>query len=315
MTIPSIGLGTFGSDHVSNEAVAKSVIDALQSGYQMIDCASVYGNEKEIGAAIEKSGVERDKIWLTGKLWNDMHGKDDVRKSVLQTLSDLKTDYLDLYLVHWPFPNYHPPKCDVSSRSPNARPYIHEEFMVVWTEMEKLVDDGLVRNIGTSNMTMPKMERLLADCRIRPFANEMELHPYFQQQEFVSYLKNNGIIPIGFCPIGSPERPERDRTEEDVSELSDPILRGIAESRHVHPAEICLKWANQNGIIPIPQSANPKHLASNLNSVTHDPLTDQELSALSKIDKNCRLIKGQVFLWEGAKDWHALWDEDGRIAK
>ncbi|MDY4888390.1 MAG: aldo/keto reductase [Sphaerochaetaceae bacterium] len=315
MTIPSIGLGTFGSDHVSNEAVAKSVIDALQSGYQMIDCASVYGNEKEIGAAIEKSGVERDKIWLTGKLWNDMHGKDDVKKSVLQTLSDLKTDYLDLYLVHWPFPNYHPPKCDVSSRSPNARPYIHEEFMVVWNEMEKLVDDGLVRNIGTSNMTMPKMERLLADCRIRPFANEMELHPYFQQQEFVSYLKNNGIIPIGFCPIGSPERPERDRTEEDVSELSDPILRGIAESRHVHPAEICLKWANQNGIIPIPQSANPKHLASNLNSVTHDPLTDQELSALSKIDKNCRLIKGQVFLWEGAKDWHALWDEDGRIAK
>lgn len=315
MTIPSIGLGTFGSDHVSNEAVAKSVIDALQSGYQMIDCASVYGNEKEIGAAIEKSGVERDKIWLTGKLWNDMHGKEDVRKSVLQTLSDLKTDYLDLYLVHWPFPNYHPPKCDVSSRSPNARPYIHEEFMVVWNEMEKLVDDGLVRNIGTSNMTMPKMERLLADCRIRPFANEMELHPYFQQQEFVSYLKNNGIIPIGFCPIGSPERPERDRTEEDVSELSDPILRGIAESRHVHPAEICLKWANQNGIIPIPQSANPKHLASNLNSVTHDPLTDQELSALSKIDKNCRLIKGQVFLWEGAKDWHALWDEDGRIAK
>lgn len=315
MTIPSIGLGTFGSDHVSNEAVAKSVIDALQSGYQMIDCASVYGNEKEIGAAIEKSGVERDKIWLTGKLWNDMHGKDDVRKSVLQTLSDLKTDYLDLYLVHWPFPNYHPPKCDVSSRSPNARPYIHEEFMVVWNEMEKLVDDGLVCNIGTSNMTMPKMERLLADCRIRPFANEMELHPYFQQQEFVSYLKNNGIIPIGFCPIGSPERPERDRTEEDVSELSDPILRGIAESRHVHPAEICLKWANQNGIIPIPQSANPKHLASNLNSVTHDPLTDQELSALSKIDKNCRLIKGQVFLWEGAKDWHALWDEDGRIAK
>lgn len=315
MTIPSIGLGTFGSDHVSNEAVAKSVIDALQSGYQMIDCASVYGNEKEIGAAIEKSGVERDKIWLTGKLWNDMHGKDDVRKSVLQTLSDLKTDYLDLYLVHWPFPNYHPPKCDVSSRSPNARPYIHEEFMVVWNEMEKLVDDGLVRNIGTSNMTMPKMERLLADCRIRPFANEMELHPYFQQQEFVSYLKNNGIIPIGFCPIGSPERPERDRTEEDVSELSDPILRGIAESRHVHPAEICLKWANQNGIIPIPQSANPKHLASNLNSVAHDPLTDQELSALSKIDKNCRLIKGQVFLWEGAKDWHALWDEDGRIAK
>lgn len=315
MTIPSIGLGTFGSDHVSNEAVAKSVIDALQSGYQMIDCASVYGNEKEIGAAIEKSGVERDKIWLTGKLWNDMHGKDDVKKSVLQTLSDLKTDYLDLYLVHWPFPNYHPPKCDVSSRSPNARPYIHEEFMVVWNEMEKLVDDGLVRNIGTSNMTMPKMERLLADCRIRPFANEMELHPYFQQQEFVSYLKNNGIIPIGFCPIGSPERPERDRTEEDVSELSDPILRGIAESRHVHPAEICLKWANQNGIIPIPQSANPKHLASNLNSVAHDPLTDQELSALSKIDKNCRLIKGQVFLWEGAKDWHALWDEDGRIAK
>ena len=311
--IPKIGLGTFGSDHVPNDVVAESVRMALECGYEMIDCASVYGNEREIGEAIRKTGISRDRIWLTSKLWNDKHAVKDIRPSLLQTLSDLQTDYLDLYLVHWPFPNYHPPKCDVSSRSPEARPYIHEEFMTVWAEFEKLQREGLVRNIGTSNMTEAKMRLLLSSCSIRPYANEMELHPLFQQPSFVSYLKSEGIIPIGFCPLGSPARPERDRTSEDLSDLDDPVLSEIARAHHVHPSLICLKWASQNGIVPIPQSANKAHIESNLESVSTDPLTDIEMEMLKGIDKNCRLIKGQVFLWEGSDDWHDLWDEDGII--
>src|SRR5579863_10469958 len=152
--MPAIGLGTFGSDHVSPAQVAEAVKGAAAVGYRHFDCASVYGNEREIGGALEavrKSGIRREELWITSKVWNDKH--DDVIGSCRQTLADLQLEYLDLYLVHWPFPNFHPPGCDVTSRSAEAKPYIHENYMKTWREMEKLVDMGLVRNIGTSNMT------------------------------------------------------------------------------------------------------------------------------------------------------------------
>ena len=121
-----------------------------------------------------------------------------------------------MYLVHWPFPNFHPPGCAVDSRSPDAQPYIHENFMRTWRQMEKLVDLGLARHIGTSNMTIPKLKLLLRDARIRPAVNEMELHPHFQQPELFDFVRANGIEPVGYCPIGSPGRPERDRTPDDT---------------------------------------------------------------------------------------------------
>ena len=130
--IPAIGLGTFGSDHVSPDQVARAVADAIDFGYRHIDCASVYGNEKEIGHVLRKAineGVRRDELWITSKLWNDKHSPSDVIPSCMQTLEDLQLDYLDLYLIHWPFPNFHPVGCDVSSRSPDAKPYIHENYM------------------------------------------------------------------------------------------------------------------------------------------------------------------------------------------
>ena len=165
--MPAIGLGTFGSDHVSPAAIAEAVKGAVSVGYRHIDCASVYGNEDRIGHAVREimaGGVAREELWITSKLWNDKHAEADVIPSFRQSLADLQLDYLDMYLVHWPFPNFHPPGCDVSSRSPDARPYIHENFMKTWRQMEKLVDLGLVRHIGTSNMTIPKLKLLLRDA-------------------------------------------------------------------------------------------------------------------------------------------------------
>ncbi|WP_320129478.1 aldo/keto reductase [uncultured Sphaerochaeta sp.] len=312
--IPAIGIGTFGSDHVSNEEMAQAVHTSLSLGYRNIDCASVYGNEKEIGKVLETFPVKREELWITSKLWNDMHGKGNVLASCKKSLSDLGVDYLDLYLVHWPFPNFHPPKCDVTSRSDNARPYIHEEFMETWREMETLVDLGLVKHIGTSNMTKAKLTLLLRDCRIRPSFQEMELHPCFQQQEFLSYVKEQEIIPIGFCPLGSPNRPARDMTEGDAIDMAHPIIVEIAQKHNCHPASICLKWAHANGIIPIPQSTKERNLLSNLQSISSDPLSNEELEQLKHIDCNSRLVKGQVFLWKEAKDWTDLWDLDGTIA-
>jgi len=315
--IPVVGLGTFGSDLYSNEQIANAVYEAVLMGYRHIDCASVYGNEKEIGQVLTKliseGLVKREELWITSKVWNNMHGDEQVLASCKQTLADLKLDYLDLYLVHWPFPNYHAPGCDGSSRNPNSKPYIHENYMKTWGQMEQLVDMGLVRNIGTSNMTLPKMKLLLRDARIKPVTNEMELHPHFQQTELYTFLKENQILPIGFSPIGSPRRPERDRTSDDTVDIEDPVVLKIARRLNVHPAIVCLKWAFQKGHVAIPFSVKPAQMFSNLEAAVSEALTEEEMTELNSIDKNCRLIKGQVFLWKENQNWEDLWDLDGEI--
>lgn len=314
--IPSIGLGTFGSDTVRADQVAAAVVQAAEIGYRHFDCASVYGNEREIGEALAQvidSGIPRDQLWITSKVWNDCHAPADVEKSCLRSIADLGVKYLDAYLVHWPFPNHHEPGCDVASRSRNARPYIHEEFMATWRAMESLVERGLVRNIGTSNMTIPKLELLLRDARIQPALNEMELHPHFQQPALFDFLRARGIVPVGFSPLGSPGRPERDRTPEDTSPLTDPVILEIAERRNQHPAAVCLKWAVQRGGAVIPFSVRPANLLANLKAVCGPDLSPEEMQAIHGIDRNCRLIKGQVFLWKANQSWHDLWDEDGVI--
>ncbi len=316
--MPAIGLGTFGSDHVSDDEVAAAVKEAIALGYRHIDCASVYGNEDSIGRVLQEvleSGERsRDEFWITSKLWNDMHGDGDVLLSCARTLRDLKLDYLDLYLVHWPFPNFHAPGCSVDSRSPDAVPYIHERFMRTWRQMERLVDMGLVRHIGTSNVTIRKLELILRDARILPACNEMELHPHFQQPELFDYLCARGIQPVGFSPLGSPHRPERDRAETDTVDIEDPVITAIAEAHGVHPAGVCLKWAVQRGQIPIPFSTRRRNILSNLEAVASDPLSAEDMAALAGIDKNCRLIKGQVFLWNDDQRWQDLWDiSDGPV--
>ncbi len=315
--IPAVGLGTFGSDHVSAETVAEAVRGAIHVGYRHIDCAAVYGNEAQIGQVLKEvfdSGVvKREELWITSKLWNDKHDPKDVLPACEQSLRDLQLDYLDLYLVHWPFPNYHPPGCDPDYHNPNAKPYIHENYMATWGAMEKLVEKGLVRHIGTSNMTIPKLELLLRDANIKPVTNEMELHPHFQQPKLFQYCIDHQILPIGFCPIGSPGRPERDRTPEDTSPTEDPVIIEIAQRHGIHPATLCVKWAVQRGQVPIPFSTNPRNYTANLKCTTTPPLSDEEMQQIASIDRNCRLIKGQVFLWKENQDWRDLWDEDGII--
>ncbi len=312
-TVPTIGLGTFGSDSIQHETVALTVKRAIQSGYRHLDCASVYGNEKNIGNTLKEvfdSGVvKRGDLWITSKLWNDKHRQ--VEESCRQTLADLQIEYLDLYLVHWPFPNFHPPKCDVNTRNPDAKPYIHEDFMNTWRQMEKLVDEGLVRNIGTSNMTIPKLKLLLRDCRIKPACNEMELHPHFQQPELFEFCRVNNIQPIAYCPLGSPGRPDRDRTADDTVDLQDPVILSIAGRLNVSPAQVAIHWAVQRGQIPIPFSVN--HFYENLEAAVNIKLTDDDMKAIAGIDKNCRLIKGQVFLWKDNQVWEDLWDLNGEI--
>jgi len=314
--IPAVGLGTFGSDRFSGKDVAGAVKGAASVGYRHFDCASVYGNEEQIGHSFREiiaGGIARDELWVTSKLWNDMHGPGDVIRSCEQSLADLQLDYLDLYLVHWPFPNYHAPGCDVHSRSTHAKPYIHEHFMATWRQMEALVAKGLVRHVGVSNVTVPKLTLILQDAAVKPACCEMELHPHLQQAKLFDFAGDNGIVPIGFCPIGSPTRPDRDRTETDTVDIQDPVIVGVAERLGVHPAVVCVKWAVQRGQVPIPFSVHRNEYMGNLECTVSDPLSDEEMGAIARIDRNCRLIKGQVFLWKENQSWEALWDLDGRI--
>lgn len=314
--MPTIGLGTFGSDHASPEEIAEAVKGAARAGYRHFDCASVYGNEDRIGVALEeimRGGIKREELWIASKLWNDKHGEGDVIASCEKSLADLRLEYLDVYFVHWPFPNFHPPHCDVSSRSPDAKPYLHENFMKTWHQMEKLVDQGLARHIGTSNMTIPKLRLLLRDAHLKPAVNEMELHPHFQQPELFEFVRRNGIEPIGYCPIGSPARPSRDRTPDDTVDIEDPVIVKIAERLGIHPAVVCVKWAVQQGQTPIPFSTNRRHYLNNLQGVVGEPLTDGEMKEIAGLDRNCRLIKGQVFLWKDGQSWEDLWDLKGEI--
>lgn len=310
--IPVIGLGTFGSDKYSPAQVAAAVREALATGYRHIDCAAVYGNEREVGAAIAASGVPRNSLWITGKLWNDRHA--DPEAACEESLRDLGIEYFDLYLIHWPFPNYHAPGVSVDSRDPHARPYAHERYMRTWRGLERLHGRGLVRHIGTSNMTIPKLDLLLREAEIRPTANEMELHPHFQQPELFEYVRERGILPIGYSPLGSPSRPERDRTSEDTADMDDPVIRRIAEAREISPAEVCIRWAITRGQLPIPFSVKKAQFESSLRAACAEPLSQEEMASIAGIDRQCRLIKGQVFLWQGAEDWRDLWDENGTIA-
>ncbi len=315
--IPAIGLGTFGSDSIPHEKVAEAVKNAIYGGYRHIDCAAVYLNEPQIGQAIkeviEEGIVTREELWITSKLWNDQH--DNVEASCLKTLKDLQLDYLDLYLVHWPFRNYHAPNCDGDARNPDSKPFDIEDFVETWSEMELLVKKGYVRNIGTSNVTKAKMEAILERVNTIPAVNEMELHPCFQQTELFEFLVKSNIQPIGFSPIGSPNRPERDKTSTDAIDIEDPIVQKIAKRLGVHPVTVCLKWAMQRGQVPIPFSVNPRNYMGNLEASISEPITDEEMEELKSSDKNSRLIKGQVFLWEEANSWEDLWDLNGTITK
>lgn len=315
--LPAIGLGTFGSDHVDHDTVARSVADAVRLGYRHLDCAAVYGNEAVIGlhlAELLRAGdVTRDDLWITSKLWNDMHGPGDVGRACRRSLNDLGLDHLDLYLVHWPFPNHHDPGVDVTARHADARPYDHDRFMATWSQMEDLVARGLVRNIGTSNMTIPKLRPLLAEASIPPAVNEMELHPHFQQPELFDFVVDHDIVPVGYSPIGSPARPERDRTPDDSVDVDDAVILEIADRHGIHPATLCVKWAHQRGQVPIPFSTRRRNQLANLQAVVGAPLTDAEMTAIAGIDRGCRLIKGQVFCWKPDQSWRDLWDESGVI--
>lgn len=312
-SIPVLGLGTYSSGKYTPDQVAQALFDAASLGYRHFDCASMYANEKELGQVFSKilQTVPREELFVTSKLPNDKHAEQDVIPQCQQTLRDLQLDYLDLYLIHWPFPRNFPGD-DPNARDPNARPYNHEEYMQTWRQMEKLVEMGLVKAIGTSNMTKAKMELLLRDCKIKPVVEQFELHVHFQQRDLFNYFKENNIVPVGYCPVGRPNRPANSQAKGDTVDMEDPVIINIAKRLGMNPGEVCILWIIKLGGVAIPFSAKREQYEKTIDAVRrlNESLTDDDMEQIAQIDKNCRIVKGENLLWEGAKDWHELWDEE-----
>jgi len=307
---PTIGYGTMLSDGDEKTTTTAAVKEAIKVGYRHFDCSPVYKNEKEVGDAFSEAlrhhHLKRKELFVTSKLWD--HDWNDPFAACKKTLADLQLDYLDLYLVHWPFENL-PPKQEVKEgkEKPEHIGYDEHRYLAVWREMERLVDAGLVRAIGVSNMTKTKLQRLIPHCRIKPAVNQVEGHPYLQQPDLVRYCKSEGVIVSTYFSVGAPGRSKNIRGDKDPVLLEDPTIVQIAKELHVTPAQVLLNWALRRGTVPIAKSYNPKRILENWNAY-HVPLTHAHMLRINKLNRNFRFLRALFMRWPMDADWRTVWD-------
>ncbi len=314
MMIPGMSLGTYDLGD-TKEQQAKAVYEAVNRGFRMIDCAEIYGNETIVGGAlqriIQEGRITRDELFISSKLRSDQHG--DVFSACKESLKRLQLDYLDLYIIQWPFRVV---TDNTQNGEPERRtePFSPVEFLSTWKKCERLVESGLVRYIGMSNMTIAKLESVLQFCKIPPAVLEMELHPCFQQQELYTYATDHHIVPIGLCPIGTVLW--SDKTDiKPGSDMEHPIIQKIADAHNVAPSIVCIKWAIQRGQIPLISAGKAIQWINSIEESLQLSLSNEEMESIKTIEQSVRLIKGDKFLWSGAKDWTVLWDMEGVISR
>ena len=306
--MPLLGLGTWKS---SPGQVGDAVREAIRLGYRHFDCARVYGNEAEIGAAlhgaIAAGEVTRDELWITSKLWCNSHGRDNVAGALQASLDDLGLDRLDLYLIHWPVPIK--PGLGFPASAQDLLPPDQVPLHSTWEGLEAAVDAGLTRHIGVSNFSSVKVQQVLSHCRIRPAVNQVELHPLLQQPQLVRDCAAAGIHITAYSPLGSPDRPAFVQAPDAPVLLQNPVITAIAAAHGCTSAQVLLAWHLQRGISTIPKSVTPSRLRENLAAADLE-LTANELSRIAALDQHLRLVDGSFWVLEGGP-WtlQTLWDE------
>lgn len=293
-SIPLLGLGTWKS---TRGEVGEAVSTALEIGYRHVDCASIYNNEKEIGAALASyiGGGElcRDDIWITSKLWNNAHAAKHVRPALERSLKNLQLDSLDLYLIHWPVAF----KADITfPKRPDLFVSLEDlPIIETWRAMEKMVKKGLCRHIGVSNFSIPRLKELQSKATIQPLVNQVELHPLLQQPGMVDHCRDTGVHLTGYSPLGSAQRDK----EPDCNLFLHPVIVALAEKYNATPAQILLAWNIHRGVSVIPKTTHRNRLVENYNALTLTLQAD-DMAAIKQLDRGHRFLDGAFFATAGS---------------
>jgi alcohol dehydrogenase (NADP+) len=306
--MPMLGLGTWKS---APGEVYDAVTAALQAGYRHIDCAPIYGNEAEVGQALsdafDDGTVTRDEVWITSKLWNDAHAPEHVRPALEETLNDLQLDAIDLYLMHWPVAIEH--GLDMPSSADELISLDEIPLSATWAAMEELVSEGLARHIGVSNFNVPKLQSLVDAATHKPEMNQIELHPYLQQPEMLDAAKAAGVHLTAYSPLGSKDRPDRMKADDEPILLDDPTVAAIAERHDATPAQVLISWAMHRGTAVIPKSVTPHRIEENL-AAADVSLTEADMDAIAELDRGRRYVDGSFWAMDGSPYTMAgLWNE------
>jgi 2,5-diketo-D-gluconate reductase A len=251
-TIPQLGFGVF---QVPPAETAKVTADALAAGYRHIDTAQMYGNEKGVGEAIASSGLARDEVFVTTKLNNGFHRPDDARRSFDESLGRLGTDHVDLFLIHWPLPTLY-----------------DGDYVSTWKTLIEFLEDGRARSIGVSNFQVDHLERLAAETSVVPAVNQIEVHPYFGNEEVRAANAAAGILTQAWSPIAQ------------GAVLDDPVITGIADRLGRTPSQVTLRWHVQRGDIVFPKTLSPERMRENA-AIFDFELGEDDMAAITGLDR------------------------------
>lgn len=307
--IPQLGLGTWKS---KPGEVKEAVIEAIKIGYRHIDCAFIYNNEAEIGEAFEycfENGlVSRRDLFVTSKLWNNAHREEEVAPALKKTLEDLNLSYLDLYLIHWPVAQK---KDVIFPESPEDFDTLDEvPISETWKGMLSAKKNGLTQHVGVSNFSSSKLSKLVEEFPENyPELNQVELHPYLQQEELFRFCGKHHILLTGYSPLGSGDRHSSNRRENEPVLLDDAALKNIATQHNASVAQVLIAWHLERGTVVIPKSVNSGRIKENFHA-QNIQLSDSEMNQINDLERSFRFIDGSFWTMEGSPySMNNLWDE------